>query len=116
MGDLTRRSFIEKTLGVIVIGSVAKVSFGNSRESEINRAWGQAIKENNLKDEVSALMKKNKATIGYFTGYGNLSVRQDLNHRNIVGYDMPIKNLEYIKEQLESGEKIITMHESTGLH
>jgi hypothetical protein len=90
-----------------------------ARAENYSRDWGAAIEENNLKDEVYTLMKETNTEVGYFTGSGNLSVKQDLTHENIVGYRLSANGLRQIKYRLElakcsyekgTGPHVLSMH------
>lgn len=106
-------------VGTVGLGAVPSIVHA-IEEQEKNHAQVEATEEDGLRKEIKNLMEHANTSIGYFTGSGRLSVKQDLNHKNIMHcYHLSIKNLLKIKNQLQysnfykgnKGPNIESMHE-----
>ena len=103
MKDITRRDCLKGLAASVGLGVVPSITKATKKQ-EINYAWGEAIKENNLRNEVSGLMKKNNLRIEYHKGSKFLSAVRSINYRKIKGFDMPIEKLYETKDRLKKWE------------
>ena len=119
MKNITRRDFIKGLAGTVALSTVPSIVHA-IEEQEKNRAQVEGTKEYKLRKEIRDEMKKTSTSVGYFTGSGRLSVKQDLNHENIMHcYHLTVKNLLKIRNQLQysnfykgnKGPNIESMHE-----
>ncbi len=80
---------------------------------ELNLDWDEAIKENNLREEVSRLMKKNNVFVEYFSD-SDASLRS-MGYERIKGADIPVKELYKIKKHIEEHEDFYERHKVAGI-
>lgn len=111
MEKITRRSFMKGLAGTVGLGAVP--SFGaitsTPKKQERTYAWSTAIeeeviKENNLRNELSGLMKEYDIKIIY-------SEKSDMSkacliddkqlHKYIEKLDIPVEHLELMKDMLK---------------
>lgn len=107
MKDLTRRVFM-KQLGAIA--ALVATPLKSLRAIELNLDWDEAIKEDNLREEVSSLMKKYDVFLFHIQRYFNTPVKdfEDVRVRmsrvepeRVKGYNIPFEVLSDIKEHLK---------------
>jgi len=90
----TRRDFMRAVAGTVAFGVVSENSYsqGNSEADTLKRDWDEAIKENNLREEVSVLMKQSNMIVTY---------EGRLTYKNIIRADISVRRLQEIKTKLE---------------
>jgi len=101
MENITRRDFM-KDLGVLA--ALAASPLKALGEIELNLDWDEAIKENNLRKEVSELMKETNFRIEYHNGESVISAVRMIDYKKIIGFDMPVEKLYEIKNTINSWE------------
>lgn len=107
MKDLTRRVFMKQLGAIAALVTTPLKSFG---AIELNLDWDEAIKEDNLREEVSYLMKKYDVFIFHIQRYYKTPVKTFNDVRigmcrvepeRVKGHDIPFEILSDIKEHLK---------------
>ena len=91
--DITRRTFMRSLAGSAVLGAVSSASPAKSidYDAKFGKDWDDAIEENNLREEVSRLMKKTNMTVRYDVQF---------TYKDIVGSNVSLANLKRIRDDL----------------
>ena len=109
MKDITRRSFMKGSGGIAVLAIIPKLPFqrntrDDKKEEAINNVWAKANYENNLRNDVSDLMKEYDIKIAY-SEKNNMSEVYCINHktlhRAIKENNIPIQHIQFMKEMLK---------------
>lgn len=118
MIKITRRNFIRGIGGLAGIANLIIVpttlySNDNSKNIKLEKDWDEAIKENNLREEVSGLMKETNFSVDYRKSFSS-SVRR-INYKEIIGFDMHVEGLTEIKNRLEGYRNISKKFPGAGM-